>query len=117
MTPDDPDGDRPRRVAKFESAVETLQALGAVSATEPAAWRSRFEAAGGETQGYLYPAPDADTRERVESFVEDLFAEKRRRRWDAQNEANSFRRTLLALEAVGAIPREEAYGWIDRFCV
>ena len=117
MTPGDLDGDRPRRVGRFESAVEALHALGAVASTEAAAWRDRFEAAARESEGYPYPAPDPDARKRVESFVEDLFDKKRRRRWAAEKELHSFRRTLFSLEAVGAIPLEEAYGWIDRFCV
>lgn len=113
----DPDVERPGRLSSYTSAVEAFRVLGAISSSQAAAWRRRFESAAAQLAPEK-PAPDAGTRERVEDFLGELFSEGQTQDDTSPEErVRSFRRPVWALEAVGAIRLDEAEHWIDRVAV
>ncbi len=114
LTEADPDVERAGRLSSYKSAVEALRVLGAISSAEAMAWRRRFKSAAAQLETQR-PEPDADTRERVEDFLGKLFSDGLTQDDRSPEErVRSFRRSVWALESVGAIRMDAAERWIDR---
>ena len=97
----------------FEGATQALEAVGALSSTEAAAWRARVEREADERDAGDHAVASQTTRRRAGEMLEDCLVPARSRRAREANEER-FETLLAACEVASVFSPPEIEAWLER---